>query len=318
MRLRYGISVIVVALGVVVGACSEQRLTAPQPERYITTSTMSVMNPKTHQLEPVNINPATSGISASYVGGGTDNAVLIASGAPGIATTAGHISTSYVDTAGHAHKVIFLYRVGGGPPAAVQHWRDAVLISTTAFSWAHISTGWYMSQSLTRMLSQGTVLGQYSLASTYTQTTVPCSRTVTTNCVPAGTVMGKPRISPLRRVLGYAALGLANACAPADALAQAGFHFYDCGTEWLIYFAAMTALYGAAGTAPDGGVIVLAGMYAGAVAALKQLVDCMVAADNRASGGFGSAGAGAGGAAETTADCDNGGYGGNCPMAYVE
>lgn len=316
MRHRL-VKIAIAATTLLTVACATERLLEPTPMRFATTSSMSVMNPKTHQLETVTVPPLRTvpGVSASYVGSGTDGAVLVATGAPGLAPSSGHVSYSYSDSLHRANKVVVIYRPGGGPPAATYHFLGTQLISTTALSWAHISGGWYISRATTSLVSPtGTTLGSYTLASTYTQTTQPCTKTVTTNCGPPQMVRGP--VSPARRLAGYAALALAYSCAPTDALAQWGMHFADCFDQWLLYGIAMAALYGTAGLVPDGpGIAMMASVYGAAVYALKQLVDCMVSHDNAAAA-FGGGGSGAAGGAGDNASCDNGGL--SCPILYTE
>lgn len=307
-----------VALLVVVAACGGTTTTAPAPPPtgYRTISEMQVVDPATHRLRTVPPAAYASGISASYVGGASQPAVVVAATDPGVARHGGHLNYQGTDASGHLVNAIVFYRATGGPPASTYQFRDRKLVATTAFSWVAIRGGWYMSRAYMQVLKPtGGVAGSYTLTGTYTQTTLPCDPRVNASCPPAQIVRGP--VHPARRLLGYAALGLAYVCAPADALAQFGMHFGDCFREWLLYASAVGGLYAAAGLAPDGiGLAMMGGAFAAATVALKDLVDCMVAHDLSATNGTLGSGGGATGSGGSDATCDNGGL--SCPVVYSE
>lgn len=162
--------------------------------------------------------------------------------------------------------------------------------------------------------NSGAEAGTYSVLGTYTQNTTPCDPKVTPNCPPQQTVfLDHPAVSPMRRAIGTFALGVAYACFPADATAQA--YFSACRTQWLHYAGnSLVFLAGIAASPETGGLSLLAA--AGAALSLagdyEDLIKCMHAAKF----GSGASGAGAGGTAETNANCDTGGL--QCLQAYVE
>lgn len=291
----------------------------PAPTRYATAGVLRLINPKTHLLDIV-ASPTPTGISADVVvGSSSQSALLVANNAPGVAKMSGHIDYTYTDSLGHTNKMVFLYRPGGGPIASAYHFVDGKLAITYALTWVKISGGWYNSQILTRFVGKsGASAGDYSLVGTYTQTTQPCSRTVTSNCGPSQTVFNNhPAISPLQRALGGAALGLAYACFPADATAQA--YFSQCSSQWRRYAGNSLVVIAGIMFAPEtggGSLLISAGAAMSLSADYSDLMSCMHLASGVASSGFGGAGAGAGGAAENSAGCDSGGL--DCPVAYTE
>jgi hypothetical protein len=240
----------------------------------------------------------------------------IESNAPGIARTGGRASWSFIDDAKHVQKIVMLYRTGGGPPAAVQHYTDGALVSTTALAWARTSTGWVRTRSYLQVVRGG------ALAGTYTTTTVPARPGTGGGPIQTVRLDRAPAVSPMQKALGSVAYALAFAFAPQDATAQ-GFYFSECRQEWLRYAAAAAVLAGASAAiaaAPEFTPALLTAFAAAlaTTAALEDaLIDCMLRHDSLSSGGF-SAGGGSGGAWPPGKwDCLEGSYAAHCTTAFT-
>lgn len=328
--MQHRIAVIVIAAAALIGgACADQdggpRL-ATEPRvgtptvRYVTTRSAAIVNPVTHRLEAVTAGRIPDGVSATIVGSTvTSYGMHVDPYEPGLAPSAGQASWTFTDTLKHVHKLVLLYRTGGGPPAAMQHYTDGALVSTTAYSWLKTSIGWLRTRSYMQSVRNGALVGTY--------TTVTTLLTVNTGTSPAQPVRLErtPAESPLQRTLGTVAYALAFAFAPQDATAQ-GFYFYDCRQEWLRYGVAAALLSGAAAgiaAAPELTPVLLTafiGALGTTAAAEDLLIDCMLAHESVASGGFGSGGYGGGGGTGGTgggSDCLEGSYAAQCTTAFT-
>ena len=311
----------------IAGACSDRaggsRLTtepsATTPAlRYITTRSAAVVNPKTHRLETVGVAEAPDGVSASIIGSSTTSySMQVTPYEPGVAPTAGHGSWSFTDSLKRVHKIVLLYRTGGGPPATMQHYIDGSLVSTTAYAWLKTSAGWLRTRSYMQSVRNGILVGTYT-----TLTALPKTGT---GYVPAQPVRFErpPVVNPVRRTLGTIAYAMAFVFAPQDATAQ--FYFYDCRQEWLHYAVAAALLSGAAAgivAAPELSPALVTAFLAtlGTAAAMEDLlIDCMIAHDSVASGGFGGGGFGSGGTSGSGGDpdCLEGSYAAHCTTAFT-
>ena len=209
---------------------------------YITRGVAAVVDPRTHRLRTITQNAApTNGISASIATSGTGAALFLPVGSPGIAKSAGYYTMRFVDKSYHKHTVLLLFGAYGGPPAAMQHYVDGVLKSTTGYSWQRLSTGWLRTSSITRVVQSG------ALVATYTTTTTASSPTSTggTSTGPAIPVrLEHPDSGGARRMLSSFAYGLALALAPRDVSAQTSLAFAECEQEWLKYAAAAAVVVG--------------------------------------------------------------------------
>jgi hypothetical protein len=289
------------ATALVIGACTDQvggtRMStepgdATPAVRYVSTSTAAIVNPKTHRLETVVAPGAPSGVNASIVGSASTTGFQVYPYEPGIAPVAGHTSFSFTDSAKHVHKIVLLYRTGGGPPAAMQHYVDGMLGSTTAYSWWKSTQGWLRTRSYMQSVRNGVLVGTYTRLTPLPKTTL--------NPGPVQPVRyDRPSpVTPFQRTLGTVAYALAFAFAPQDATAQ--FYFYDCRQEWLRYGAAAAVLAGASAgivAAPELSPALATAFIAAlaTTAAMEDLlIDCMIAHDSVSLGGFGSGGFGTG------------------------
>jgi hypothetical protein len=283
---------------------------------YVTTHSAAVVDPVTHRLETITTAPP--GVSASVVGSVvTQSAFSVYASEPGIAPTSGHTSFSFTDDANHVQKVVFLYRSGGGPPATMQHYVDGSLVSTTAYSWLRTTSGWLRTRSYMQSIRNGTLVGTYT-----TLATIPKS---TGGTGPAQPVRFEraPNVSPSQRVLGAVAYALAFSFAPQDATAQS-FYFAACRQQWLKYAAAAAVLAGAAvalGAAPEIAPATLTAFLAALATAASMedsLIDCMIANDSLAMGGFGGGGfGGATGGLGGGDDCLEGSYAAHCTTPFT-
>ncbi|MBK5188123.1 MAG: hypothetical protein JJD97_07740, partial [Gemmatimonadaceae bacterium] len=215
------------------------RAGASSPE-YVTTGSAAVVNPRTHALETV--KPSGSripGVSASVIASsGTGTLLQIPNGSPGLASGAGFYSMQYVDGYKHQHTIVLLYSLYGGPPAAIQHYVDHGLASTTGFSWQHTSVGWVRKSSLLRVVQNGVLVGTYSTTTTTTTgTTSPGTGSGGGPAIPVREEH-QPGATGLQRMLNSMAYGIALALAPQDASAQVSPAFGPCSQEWLRYAAA--------------------------------------------------------------------------------
>ena len=291
----------IVATALIIGACTDQvggaRMStepgdATATVSYVSTSTAAIVNPKTHRLETVVASGVPGGVSASIVGSATSTGYQVYPYEPGIAPVAGHTSFSFTDSARHVHKIVLLYRTGGGPPAAMQHYVDGVLGSTTAYGWGKTTQGWLRTRSYMQSVRNGVLVGTYTTLTPLPKTTI--------NPGPVQPVRfdHPSTVTPLQRTLGTVAYALAFAFAPQDATAQ--FYFYDCRQEWLRYGAAAAVLAGAGAAivaAPELSPALATAFIAAlaTTAAMEDvLIDCMIAHDSLSLGGFGSGGFGTG------------------------
>lgn len=290
---------------------------------YVTTRSAAIVNPRTHRLETVSAASTPNGVSASIAGGTTlssTNVMQVGSYEPGVAPASGQGSWTFTDSLNHLHKIVLLYRTGGGPPAAMQHYTDGALVSTTAYSWLKTSTGYLRTRSYMQSVRNGSLVGTYT-----TLTTLPKSP-LNPGPVQPVRLEHVPGVSPIQRTLGTVAYALAFAFAPQDATAQ-GFYFYACRQQWLHYGVAAALLSGAAAAiaaAPELTPALVTAFIAtlGTAAAMEDLlIDCMIANDSVASGGFGSGGygggGGTGGAGGGYNDCLEGSYAAHCTTPFT-
>jgi hypothetical protein len=323
----------VAAAALIFGACADQeggaRLSTEPREgapmlNAVTTRSAAIVNPRSHRLETVTAASTPGGVSASIVGGtsvSASYAMQVGAYEPGIAPTYGEGSWTFTDSLKHLHKIVLLYRTGGGPPAAMQHYTDGSLVSTTAYTWMKTSTGYLRTRSFMQSVRNGTLVGTYTTVTTFPKSPI--------NPGPVQTVQLEPRpdVSPVQRTLGAVAYALAFAFAPQDATAQ-GFYFYACRQQWLHYVGSAALLSGAAAAlaaAPELTpllVTTFVGLLASTAALEDLLIDCMIANDSLASGGFGSggyagAGGGTGGAGGGYDDCFQGSYAAHCTTPFT-
>lgn len=330
MRHRIAVAAIAAA-ALIAAACqdssdSARRLTTEPgssipdlAQHYITTARASVVDRTTHRLTPVEQLPGGhAGVSASIVNGaGSLPAMLVASGEPGVASGAGYGMQKFTDSANHVHAIVTLYRSTGGPPAAIQHYVDGVLVSTSAYQWQKTASGWVRTQSIFQQLHNGVLEGTYS---THTTVAPPGG-----GGGPVQTVrLEHPsRSGPIERAAVVTMYALALASAPQAVDAQ--MYFGPCRQQWLHYMGAAAALAGASAAlayAPVATPALITGFIAAlaATAALEdQLVDCMIQNDpafqyGESGGGVGGAG---GGAPQGKSECLNGGYAG-CTISTVK
>ena len=317
----------VAAVSLIAGACADQeggKWLGTEPRdatptlRYGTTGSTAIVDPHSHRLVQVRDNAgslARARASVVAVNGGESDALQLSSAAPGIARTGGYAKRSFVDAGNHKHLIVFLYRGTGGPPAAVQHYVDGSLVSTTAYSWTRTSSGWVRTSSLYQAVRNGMLYGIYSTK------TVP--RNSGGNGPPQTVRLERHEpAGPLQKVLGGAAYALAFAFAPQDATAQ--MYFAECSVEWLRYAAAASALVAVYAAIIDVPVLTpilvfqLAGSLALAGAAEDALISCMLAHDTFAMQGYGSGGGGgSGGAGNPQWDCFIGSYAAHCTTPFT-
>lgn len=310
------------AAAFIIAACADQaggkRLSTEPGDtnpvvRYVTSGSAAIVNLKTHRLETVTPGPGRSGVSASVVvGGSSGDGLQVASNAPGVARMGGRASWSFIDDAKHVQKIVMLYRIGG-PPAAVQHYTDGVLVSTSAYTWAKTQLGWVRTRSYMQSVRNGALVG------TYTTTTV-AAKPGTGGPIETVRREHAPALGPVQKALGTLAYGLAFAFAPQDATAQ-GFYFYPCRQEWLKYGGSAALLSGAAVTlaaAPELTPVLVTtfiGLLATTAALEDLLIDCMLRNDSLSSGGFG--GGGSAGWPPEKWDCFDGSYAARCTTAFT-
>jgi len=322
--MKYRMAYAALAAGVITAAaCADrdggQRLsTEPSGEapvlKYVSSRTAAIVDPKTHRLEPVAADATRRGISASITAGSNDEPPLtVSNNAPGVARTGGTAIFKFTDDAKHQHAIVLLYRSGGGPPAAMQHYTDGALVSTSAYAWAKTSSGWIRTRSLLQSVRNGALVG------TYTTTTVlpkPGSGG------PAQMVMldRKPVVSPLRKSVGAIAYGLAYAMGPQSAKAQL-YQIYNCRIEWMRYVGA-SAVLAAAAVAVSAAPALTPFLVSAFISALAtegifedQLLDCIINHN-----GLVLDGSGAGGGASSgpmTWDCLEGSFAAHCTTPFT-
>jgi len=322
MKHRIAVAAIAAAALVAV-ACQDQdggaRRLATEPgstspeqgTRYVTTGVAAVVDRVTHRSASASVVAAN----------GSPDAVTISNGAPGIANSGGQRISSFVDASSHRHTVSMLYSSVGGPPAAVQHYVDGVLVSTNAFSWQRTSTGWVRTGSLLRVVRKGTLVG------TYTTVTTPAPVGKGGGSKPTLRLQGPVAPTALQRAIGSAAYHLAFVFAPQDATAQS-LAWSACSQFWLRYAAAAAVVVGLEVAMADMPVITafILAQFGSALsllaAAEDQLLDCVLShqpssTDNWSSGMGSGAGSGAGGGSDGTKDCLQGSYAAHCTTAFT-
>jgi hypothetical protein len=316
------------AAALIVGACADReggsRLPAEPNDatptlRYVTTASAAVVDPHTHRLIPVKEDDgARARVLASVVAvnGGESDVVQLSSTAPGVERSGGYVKKTFVDASKHKHTLIFLYKGIGGPPAAIQHYIDGVLASTSAYTWARTSAGWVRTSSFYQAVHNGSLYGTYS--------TVTVPRNTGGSGPPQTVRLDRPRpTAPVERMLAHAAYVLAFAFAPQDATAQ--FYFLECMTEWLRYAAASAAVAGVYAAIIDAPyltpvlIMQLAGALGLAGVAEDMLISCMLAHDpSFAMQGFSGGGAGSSSGAGSPAwDCFIGSYAAHCTTPFT-
>jgi hypothetical protein len=281
----------------------------------------AVVDRATHKLISVKeLLASHPGASALVVNGsGSPSTMQVTTNEPGIAPSGGFGVQKFTDSGNHVHTIVLLYRSTGGPPAAVQHYVDGVLVSTSAYSWQKTSAGWVRTRSVFQGLRNGSLYGTYTTNTTPTQ--------------PGGgggpgqqmlRIDHAPRSGPFERAAGVVLYGLALAVAPQSASAQ--MYFGPCLQEWLHYMGSAALLAGAAVTLADAPVLTPAliaqfvGMLATTAAFEDLLVSCMIAHDPAFNDGgsvFGGGGGGGGGAPAGKSECLNGGWAG-CTISTVK
>jgi hypothetical protein len=225
----------------------------------------------------------------------------------------------FTDKSLHKHTVILLYSLFGGPPAAIQHYIDGAIASTTTYSWQKVSAGWLRTASLTREVRAGTLVGTYS--------------TTTTAAPPSGgggpaipvRLEHQPQPNGVQRLLNGAAYGLAFTLAPQDASAQiVSPALSACTQEWLKYAAAAGVVVGIEVLIAEAPVLTafLAAQFATAVALLGAaedlLLNCLIANQPGSFMYFGGAGGGAGtGSGGGDSDCLAGSYAAHCTTPFT-
>jgi hypothetical protein len=333
MKHRMAIAAIAAA-ALVIGACADRgdgasRLfTEPGGEggkgdaqvRYVTTGIASVVDPRTHRLQPVRQTAERSdGVSASITASGTGSLLLVPNGSPGIAKTSGYYVMRFTDQALHKHTVVLLYSLFGGPPAAMQHYVDGAIASTTIYSWQRVSTGWVRTASLTREVRAGALVGTYS-----TTTTIAPISGGGGPAIPVR-LEHQPEANPVRRMLNSIAYSLALTLAPQDASAQiVSPAIGACLQEWLKYAAAAGVVVGVEVLIAEAPVLsaFLAAQFATALALLgaaeDMLLKCMISNQPGTFMFFGGAGGGGGsGSGGGDSDCLAGSYAAHCTTPFT-
>jgi len=334
MKHRMALAAIAAA-ALIIGACADQdggagRLstepggndaTGDPQLRYVTTASAQLRDPRTHRMVAASAGATAPGVSASVAAGGTGAALQVAIGSPGIAAGAGYYTATQVDQSKHQHTLVLLYPKFGGPPAAMQHYVDGALESTTGYSWQRTSTGWVRTSSLMRVVRNGVLVGTYSTTTTTTPTK-PGN--------PGGPAIPvrleqQPGASALQRMMVNVAYRAALAFAPQSASAQS-LAFLACTQEWLRFAAAAaaaTAIIAVVVEAPAL-TIVLASQYAGVVALMgaaeDALLRCILANQPPSAFHLFGSGAGSGGSAGGGAgndDCLEGSYAAHCTTAFT-
>ncbi len=333
MKHRMAVAAIAAA-ALIIGACADRgdgtsRLfTEPGGEtgkseaqvNYVTTSSASVVDPRTHRLQPVRESVKRSaGVTASIAASGTGSLLLVPFGSPGLAKTSGYYAMRFTDQSLHKHTVILLYSLFGGPPAAMQHYINGSVASTTTYSWQKTSTGWLRTTSFTRAIRSGTLMGTYST----TTTAVPPSG----GGGPAIPVRleHQPQPNGVQRLLNGVAYSLAFTLAPQDASAQIVSPAINaCMQEWLKYAAAAGVVVGIEAVIAEAPVLTafLAAQLATALALLGAaedlLLNCLIANQPGTFMFFGGGGGGAGtGSGGGDSDCLAGSYAAHCTTPFT-
>jgi len=330
MKHRMALAAIV-ASALIVGACGERdgeggrystEPVAGGPNsvasgvHYITTGVAEVRDPRTGRL--LKVPPAASAsthASASVVAGsGSGEAMQIPFSSPGLASKGGTSVASFTDDANHHHVLALLYSGIGGPPAAIQHYVDGSLVSTSAYTWQKTPTGWLRTHSLLQVVRNGTLYGTYT---TNTTSTVPSK--------PGGPAQPvrfdhAPAVGPLQQLIGRVAYGLAFALAPQDASAQAGIFVGPCKQDFLKYSAAAAIVVGITVTIGEVPIItpLLISQLISSLALLAGtedlLLDCVVGHMQM----FGNSGGGGGGQSQPPpAICLQGSFAPQCSTPFT-
>jgi hypothetical protein len=320
--------VLVASAAIVLGvtSCTDSaRTTAPgdAPQYFVTTTQLSMLNPKTHAMEVVPQEQTNRVMASIVTGGTTQDVAVIPTSARGISQGgSGSLVYDFKDSTGRMHHSVLLYG-GSGPPMAVQAYMNKKLISTTALTWTRTSGGYYNSKSVMRVVNPNTggQVGEYTQIGELTTTTKPCNPKLTDNCGPQQTVR---RVSPIQKAIGLAVYGLAKACASTAAAQGCSYCFSECFQWWLIWAYSFGQVYSAAAAdlAVPGAAMAALTQIGFASIALQGLVDCMVKADSRARG-FSSAGTGmggggtGGGAPASDKTCLEGSFAAHCTTAFT-
>jgi len=333
MKHRMAIAAIAAA-ALIIGACADRgdgasRLfTEPGGEggkgdaqvSYVTTGRASVVDPRTHRLRTVTPNATSAGgVSASIAAGGTGSLLLVPNGSPGVAKTSGYFAMRFTDQALHKHTVVLLYSLFGGPPAAIQHYIDGAIASTTTYSWQKVSTGWLRTASLTREVRSGALVGTYS-----TTTTIAPTGGGGGPAIPVR-LEHQPQPNGVQRMLNSVAYSLAFTLAPQDASAQiVSPAISACLQEWLKYAAAAGVIVGIEVLIAEAPVLsaFLAAQFATALALLgaaeDMLLKCMISNQPGTFMFFGGAGGGGGtGSGGGDSDCLAGSYAAHCTTPFT-
>ncbi|MEO6211055.1 MAG: hypothetical protein ABIQ10_13130 [Gemmatimonadaceae bacterium] len=332
MKHRMGVAAIA-ATALIAGACGERDggsaplFTEPgisgSAPAYITTTSASIVDPRTKQLRVVKPSELATapGVSASIAAGGMGQGLQLANGAPGIAKSDGYYVEKFVDASKHQHALVLLYGHFGGPPAAVQHYVDNALVSTTTYAWQKTSTGWLRTASLTRAVQKGQLVGTYSTTTTTTTPTTP-GKGGGGPAIPVRLERPAPR--GLDRVLGRVAYALAFSLAPQDASAQASPAFGACAQEWLRFAAAAAIVIGLDFVIADMPAVtpLIMSQFAAALAQLGAAEDALLKCvlehqpgTFQFFGGGAGPGGGAGGGVDNT--CLEGSYAAHCTTPFT-
>lgn len=211
---------------------------------YTTTGIAAVRDPHTGQLLKVSPAPsASTNASGSVVAAtGTGEAMQFPFSSPGLAKAGGSSVVSFTDDANHHHVLALLYAGIGGPPAAIQHYVDGSLVSTSAYTWQKTPTGWLRTHSVLQVVRNGTLYGTYTTNTANTTNTAPPKG----GGGPAQPVRfdHAPAAGPLQQMIGRVAYGLAFALAPQDASAQGTILVGPCRQDFLKYSAAAAIVVG--------------------------------------------------------------------------
>jgi len=261
----------------------------------------------------------SAGVSASVTAGGTGSVLLVPYGSPGLAKTSGYYAMRFTDQSLHKHTVILLYSPFGGPPAAIQHYIDGAIASTTSYSWQKVSAGWLRTTSFSRSIRSGALMGTYAT----TTSALPSSG----GGGPAIPVRLEHQQVPngVQRLLNSVAYSLAFTLAPQDASAQIVTPALGaCLQEWLKYAAAAGVVVGLEAVIAEAPVLTpaLAAQLATALALLAAaedlLLNCLIANQPGTFMAFGGAGGGAGtGSGGGDSDCLAGSYAAHCTTPFT-
>jgi hypothetical protein len=248
MNHRIAVAAIASA-ALIIGACADQDggaqrfstepgADAPMASsgvHYFTKSIATVRDPKSNKLVTIPLSASVTANGSVVVTTGPAEAMQIPLSAPGIAKSGGTSTFTFDDSTKHHHVFALLYAGSGGPPAAIQHYVDGSLVSTSAYTWQRTSSAWLRTHSLVQVVRNGTLYGTYTTTATAPKGGGPAPVPVRFDHAPAG---------PLQQLLGRVAYGLAFALAPQDANAQMTTILYACRQELLKYAAAAAVVIG--------------------------------------------------------------------------